>query len=156
MRKQKGDSLEEILEKKKALFVQLAKFGLVGISNTIISYSVEMLGYYVWFADSAWRGEAKILVVTGLAFVISVTNSYYWNQRYVFKSNGNITPYHHLFTYGKTVASYGVTGLVLAPVLKLWLSGLGVVYWIASLVSLFITIPLNFVMNKLWAFRSNV
>ena len=147
---------QEILNRfflaKKDLVIQFVKFGLVGISNTVISYSVEMLGYYVFFKNAGWPEPVKVFGVTALAFVISVTNSYYWNEKYVFGDKKNKTLRQHLKTYTKTVACYGVTGLVLAPCFKLCLGMFKVPYWAASLASLCLTIPLNFLLNKLWAF----
>lgn len=138
---------------KTAPLLQFVKFGLVGISNTVISYGIEMLCYYVLFANVAWADNVRIVITSVLAFLISVTHSYYWNNRYVFGTGTRKTALQHLRAYLKTVVCYGVTGLVISPLLKLWLSGMGVPYWIASLGSLVVTIPLNFIMNKLWAFR---
>ena len=138
---------------KTAPLLQFVKFGLVGISNTAISYGIEMLCYYVLFANVAWADNTRIVITSVLAFLISVTHSYYWNNRYVFGSGTRKTALQHLRAYLKTVVCYGVTGLVISPLMKMWLSGMGVPYWIASLGSLVVTIPLNFIMNKLWAFR---
>ena len=91
--------LARLEQGKLAPLVQFIKFGLVGVSNTLISYVVEMLGYYVLFVHMSFAGivsllgtlgiaatgeQMRVIVVTLLSFVISVTNSYYWNSRYVF------------------------------------------------------------------------
>ena len=144
------------------------KFGLVGVSNTLVAYAVEMLCYYVLFTDPAWARPAglpaalgltmsrRILWTNVLAFVISVTHSYLWNSRFVFKkTGGRRTPAEHARAYARTVACYALTGLILAPWLKTVLSATptpGIPYWLASLLTLLVTIPLNFVMNKFWAF----
>lgn len=135
--------------------LQFIKFGLVGVSNTLISYGIEMLCYYVLFMHTACAESVKIIVTSVLAFVISVTNSYYWNSRYVFKNGARKTLCEHIVSYLKTVVCYGATGLVLAPLLKVYVSGLGVPYWFSSLGTLIVTIPLNFVLNKFWAFAKN-
>ena len=148
--------------------LQFVKFGLVGVSNTLISYAVEMLCYYVLLTDASFDRPAealsflsagmtyRILWTNVLAFVISVTNSYYWNSRFVFKNGGvRRTAGQHVRAYLKTVACYALTGLLLAPWLKSVLSAQpspGIPYWAASLLTLIITIPLNFVLNKFWAF----
>ena len=135
--------------------VQFIKFGLVGVSNTLISYGTEMLLYYVLLKDVAWPEKAKIIATSAIAFIISVTNSYYWNHRYVFKSTDSRTWKEHLTTYIKTMLCYGVTGLVISPVLKILLSKVGVPYWMSTIVSLVVSIPLNFVLNKFWAYNDN-
>lgn len=135
--------------------VQFIKFGIVGLSNTAISYGIDMFCYYVLFVRAPWSENTKILVTAALAFTISVTNSYYWNNRYVFGSGTRKTARQHLAVYLRTVMCYGLTGLLLGPVIKLWLSDRGMAYWLSSIVCLVVTIPLNFVMNKFWAFRGN-
>ena len=43
---------------------------------------------------------------------------------------------------------------MLSPIIKILLTKISVPFFIASLGALVITIPLNFVMNKFWAFKS--
>ena len=131
--------------------VQFIKFGLVGVSNTLISYAVENGCYYWLFTSLAeWP---RVIWANVLAFVISVTNSYYWNNRFVFRKGEKLGWRTHLKTYLKTVACYGVTGLLLGPALKGLLTGWGVPYYLGSLLTLVVTISLNFVLNKFWAYR---
>lgn len=150
-----------------APLLQFVKFGLVGVSNTLISYAIEMLCYYVLFRAASFGGivralsgagiaatgeQVKVVLTTLLAFIVSVTNSFILNSRFVFKADEKQTPGQIAQAYGKTVLCYALTGILLAPVLRLWLGGMGVPYWAASLLSLIVTIPLNFLMNKFWAF----
>ena len=168
--KDKLSSLMKRLEDSRfAPLVQFVKFGLVGVTNTLIAYAVEMLCYYVLFTDAKWAAAAalpfglgdtmtrRILWTNVLAFVISVTHSYLWNSRFVFKAGaGRRTAGQHAKAYLKTVACYALTGLILAPWLKAVLSARpspGIPYWLASIMTLAVTIPLNFVMNKFWAFK---
>lgn len=134
--------------------IQFVKFGIVGLSNTAISYGIEMLCYYVLLINSPLAENVKVILTSVLAFIVSVTNSYFWNNKFVFVG-GKKDWRGHLLAYLKTVACYGITGLILSPALKILLSNWGIPYWAASLASLIITIPLNFVMNKLWAFKSD-
>ena len=138
-----------------AALLQFVKFGIVGVSNTAISYGIEMLCYYVLFVNVPWSKSVRILATSVLAFVVSVTNSYYWNNRYVFGSGTKKTVRQHLTAYLKTVACYGVTGLLLAPAIKVYVTAIGVPYWLSSLGALVVTIPLNFILNKFWAFRKS-
>lgn len=138
-----------------AALLQFVKFGIVGVSNTAISYGIEMLCYYVLFVNVPWSESVRILATSVLAFVVSVTNSYYWNNRYVFGSGTKKTVRQHLTAYLKTVACYGVTGLLLAPAIKVYVTALGVPYWLSSMGALVVTIPLNFIFNKFWAFRKS-
>ena len=172
---EKTDRIRQNNEKKglKETVVQFIKFGLVGVSNTAISYGIDQLFYYVVFRNAAMDEKLKITIVSALAFFVSVTNSYFWNNRFVFKSEARKSVGQHLAAYCKTVLCYAFTGLLLAPAIKIWLSG-GTVpaalvsrlpsflfaegsklpYWMLSIVPLVVSIPLNFVLNKFWAFRS--
>lgn len=126
------------------LLVQFIKFGIVGLSNTLISYVVYLAGV---------RLGMHYLLASVLGFVISVLNSFYWNNKYVFLQ-GNAQ--RNLFlTLIKTFLAYASTGLVLANILLyIWVDILGVSEYLAPIINLVITVPLNFVINKLWAFRN--
>lgn len=134
-----------------APLMQFIKFGLVGVSNTLISYVTEMAGYYVLLTGMASE-TLKVTIVTAASFLISTVNAYYWNNRYVFQGNRH-TVMQHLRAYLRTAACYALTGLVLAPAAKVWLVSISVPFWLASLSTLLVTIPLNFILNKFWAFR---
>lgn len=163
------NKIKALLQNEKlSSLIQFIKFGLVGVSNTAISYGIEMLCYYFLFKNTKFIGilnllallgistdgnNVKIVITTIIAFVVSVSNSYFWNNRYVFGS-GKKSFSEHFKTYFKTFACYGITGLILSPIIKILLTKISVPFFIASLGALVITIPLNFVMNKFWAFKS--
>lgn len=97
-------------------------------------------------------GEQIQVVLTTLAFIAGTIHSFLLNSRFVFRSKSKRTAGQVASSFGKTTLCYGLTGLLLAPALRLWLVGLGIPYWAASLLSLIVTIPLNFILNKCWAF----
>lgn len=123
---------------------QFVKFGVVGLSNTLISYVV----YVVFVALGI-----HYLVASLVGFFASVINAYYWNNKYVFQSEqGEQRVWWKAFL--KTVASYAGTGLVLNNILLiLWVEVAGLPEMLGPIVNLFITIPLNFLLNKYWAFK---
>ena len=126
-------------------FVQFVQFCVVGLSNTLISYLI-----YAVFVLLGWNYILGSIV----GFVVSVTNSFYWNNKYVFKQeNGKHRSI--LASYVKTFLSYAATGLVLANILLvIWVELLHLPELLGPIVSLLVTIPLNFILNKLWAFRN--
>ena len=134
----------KFLEKQWGQFMQFVKFGLVGVSNTLISYIVYLVGI---------ASGLHYLTASILGFVISVVNSFYWNNRYVFaRQEGETRSLWKSFC--KTFIAYAGTGLILNNVLLIL--QVDILRWsktIAPLVNLLITIPLNFILNKLWAFR---
>lgn len=93
------------------------------------------------------------LLASVLGFVISVLNSFYWNNKYVFQKGSEE---RNLFlTLIKTFLAYASTGLILANILLyIWVDVLGISEYLGPIINLVITVPLNFVINKLWAFRT--
>lgn len=75
------------------------------------------------------------------------------NGKFVFKkANSSIRDI--LITLGKTYLVYSFTGLILTAILiHFECEIIGIPLYIASLLNLFITVPLNFILNKFWAFK---
>lgn len=119
--------------------VQFIKFGIVGVSNTVISLVV----YYLLL----WLG-APYLIANTISWIVSVFNAFYWNNRYVFK---NDTPW--LKSLVKTYISYSVSFLVGSLLLVGFIECIGVSDKIAPLLTLVVSIPMNFAMNKYWTFK---
>lgn len=125
--------------------IQFFKFGIVGVSNTLISLGVYWMCFYLL--------HMHYQLSNLIAFVVSVTNAYYWNSKYVFKSGEKRTFREHIKAYIKAFLSYGSTYLLSAALLYIWVDRLHVSEGIAPLINLLVTIPLNFILNKKWAFR---
>lgn len=149
--------LEVIMEIKKILenerikpFVQFVKFGIVGVSNTAISYFLYV-GILFLLQGLAWKFD--YILANVVSFSISVVWSFYWNNKYVFKKaeNSRRNPWKAL---GKCFLSYGFTGFILENVLScFWIEWVGISKYVAPLINLVFTVPTNFLLNKLWAFR---
>ena len=75
------------------------------------------------------------------------------NRKFVFKSE-NEEKQSALKQLLKVYASYSITGLFLnAILLFIEETYFGIPHYIATLMNLIVTIPLNFLLNKLWAFK---
>ena len=123
---------------------QFIKFGIVGLSNTIISLGVYEVCLYL---------GVRYLPADALGLVISVINAYYWNNRVVF-GDGQKKPFgQHVRMYFKSLAAYGGAFVLNQLLLVLWVEIVGVPEWLAPFINLVITIPLNFLVNKYWTFR---
>lgn len=129
---------------------QFIKFGIVGCSNTIISYIIYLLTLFVLKPFSLpW----DYFVGNIISFLISVLWSFYWNEHFVFQVQ-NRTKTERFKSLLKTYISYGFSGLILSNILSwVWVSMLGVDKKIAPIINLSITIPVNFLLNKLWSFK---
>jgi putative flippase GtrA len=128
------------------------KFGLVGLSNTVIGYLIYAVSLKL-MRSLAILPRYDYYVAQFFMFVLSVAWSFYWNNKYVFKQQEN-TSRHILGALLKTYASYAFTSLFLSEVLlSIWVEHLGINEYLAPILSLVITVPLNFVIQKYWAFR---
>lgn len=134
----------KIKERINKLFFRLSqffKFCIVGLSNTLISYAMYSLLVYI---------NTYYILASILAFVISMVNSFYWNNKYVFTGHGNFW----LCAFFKMFCTYAATGLLLHnALLFLLVEYLSVSKYIAPILLLVVTIPLNFFVNKYWSFK---
>ena len=141
-------------EKNFEAFMQFVKFSLVGVSNTIISYVLYAASLLVL---KKWnmRGTYNYLLAQIVAFVLSVLWSFYWNNKMVFRTEQGQSRslWRSLI---KTYISYSFTGLFLSSILLvLWVQVLGISEFIAPIINLLISVPLNFIINKFWAFKKS-
>ena len=97
--------------------------------------------------------EIDYLLAQVIAFVLSVLWSFYWNNKYVFDQDEN-SERNLLRALAKTYASYAFTGLILNSVLSvIWVEVFHFSKLIAPVINLLVSVPVNFLLNKFWAFR---
>lgn len=124
---------------------QFISFGLIGGLNTILSLGIYWLVIY--------RG-GHYLLANAIAFAITVFISYVLNNIFTFKGEGKAE--WSLKTLFKVYVSYSITSLFLTSfLLWIWTDCLGINENIAPIINLFFTIPLNFLLNKIWAYKNN-
>ncbi len=147
---------------------QFIKFGLVGVSNTLISQIVYMACIAL---------GAHYLVASIIAFILSVLNAYVLQNIFVFKQDESLERRSWWQVLLKTYAAYAFTGLLLNNLLLiLWIdiikierftviltdiivkTGVNIenrktAEYIAPLLNIAVNVPINFVINKFWAYR---
>ena len=141
---------KDVSEQAIESLTQFVMFGIVGVSNTIISYVINILVLIMLRPfEIAWDYVAGNIV----AFVLSVLWSFYWNNRVVFIQEAG--QHRSIWkTLLKAYAAYGFTGIVLNNIMSwMWIAVFSVSKYIAPLINLIISVPLNFVINKLWTFK---
>ena len=124
--------------------IQFIKFSIVGVSNTAISLII----YYLFLLID----QKLYMVGNVVGWIVSVANSFFWNNRFVFRSadHGFAATVRKLL---RTYITYGATFLLTSILLYLEIDILHLsVFW-CPLCNLLITIPLNFLMNKYWTFH---
>ena len=124
----------------RPLILQFIKFGLVGVSNAIVLLVVYYALLYV---------HVHYIIAYTIGFILSVLNAYFWNNQYVFKQ-ARSTFWRKLF---RCYVSYITTFIISTVLLYLWVDVLGISDKIAPIINICITTPINFVMNKKWAFK---
>lgn len=126
------------------IWLQFLGFAIVGCVNFLVNYVVFTACFYLLGFNE------QLSNVCG--FIISVLNAFFWNNKYVFKGSRSFKEL--LISLLKTYISYGVTGLVLtAGLLYVEVQLLHIPAFIAPFINLVITTPINFFLNKLWAFN---
>lgn len=136
---------EQLFRKLPPSLVQFLKFGIVGGINTILSYGITNACYYGFHLHEQ--------ICNLLSFLITVLISYLLNSRFVFRQReGERQPWYKALA--KVYASYALTELVLMGILLFVQERLlGIPHYIATFLNLCITVPLNFLLNKFWAYR---
>lgn len=143
---------KSVSEKQWSALVQFVKFGLVGAMNTFVDYAVYLITLKLFTVLNLF-GEKAYLVSTILGFIVSFFNMFYWNNKYVFKPKDGETR-SALWSLIKLFFSYSVTGIVIKPIcMYLLVDILHFSKTLAPIPIMFITIPLNFILSKLWAFK---
>ena len=132
--------------------IQFIKFGIVGLSNTLLGYVIYVVTLRILRTAQVFP-ETDIFLAQLVMFLLSVLWAFYWNNRMVFRAREG-EKRDWLPALLKTYVSYAFTSLFLSEaLLALWVKVLGISAYIAPLINLLITVPLNFVLQKYWAFR---
>ena len=154
--------------KVKDTFIQFIKFGLVGVSNTVVSYTIYAIVFTV---------TGNYVLASVISWLISVLNAYAWQNVFVFRQEKGTKKRVWWKALLKTYIAYAFTGLFLNNVLLwLWIDVVdisrfcgGFIALIASwgitmtnrqfagylgqVLNMTVDIPINFVINKFWAYK---
>lgn len=129
----------------RQIAMQLIRFGIVGVLNNIISLTVYYL--VVHFHPSCY------LFGNALGFLVSTMNAYLCNRRFVFHAQKDKTSRGQYLL--KTYCVYTLSLFVSTALLFLLVDILGVSNNIAPLCALMVTVPMNYLMNRFWIYRSD-
>lgn len=115
------------------------KFGLVGVLNTIITIII--------FNALRFLG-VNMIGANIIGFIGGMINSYFWNNRWVFKSNSKEI---------STIIKFIIVNLIVMGIntfiLILLVENIGLNETIAQGLALILTTAVNFIGNKLWTFN---
>jgi len=120
-------------------FLQLSKFGTVGILNTLV-------GYGAFFILLNYTNYMISLVVS---HIIGVSHSYIWNKYWIFESNKIL-----LKEFLKFNMVYVAVFFANALVLIIFVNFLGLDPRIGQLIALPIVTMISFTGHKHWSFKN--
>jgi len=118
--------------------VSVVRFGIVGVSNTLLGFTV-------------FRGAHRVLPAAAsqaLSYLVGMLWSYYWNRRWTFKSQGNVASEATRFfslQVGFLLLSAAMLGLLVDH-----LHQNPTVSWLGTSA---LCTALNFVASRFWAFK---
>ena len=119
-------------------WLQLAKFGLVGLSGYVVNLVV--------YAALLGIGAHKAAFVS---FIVSAANNYWWNRHWTFSEQKGHFAHQGLRFFLVALAALAVNQLWLLVFLD-WL-GWGKI--VSQAIAIILVMPLNFLGNKLWSFK---
>ncbi|OGD63965.1 hypothetical protein A2215_01345 [Candidatus Berkelbacteria bacterium RIFOXYA2_FULL_43_10] len=135
--------------------VQFVKFGVVGVSNTLVDWAVFYL-----LTNFAFGGGSGELASKAVAFAVAVINSFIWNSAWTFKKEFKES-------IGNRDERIRRGGVVFLRFVLVSLIGWGINYYtfkytrfslgqiqIVSLIAASAAATLwNFIINKLWTYK---
>lgn len=122
---------------------QFIKFSFVGVSNTIISLGI----YYLLIGL-----KVHYMIAYTAGFLVSVCNAFYWNNKIVFTNKNEDSL---LKAFLKVFSSYGISFLMSIVLISILVELCGIPSYIAPILKMAITVPLNYILNKFWAFKEH-
>jgi putative flippase GtrA len=119
-------------------WLQLAKFGLVGLSGYVVNLVV--------YAALLGIGAHKAALIS---FVVSAANNYWWNRHWTFSEQKG-----HFGQQGLRFFVVAVGALIVNQIwLLIFLDWLGWGKIVSQAIAIVLVMPLNFLGNKLWSFK---
>ena len=126
--------------RRRANWLQLAKFCTVGASGYVVNLTVYTL---------LLRGAGvHYLAAAVCSFLVAVTNNYTWNRLWTFRGQRG-----HVAYQGMRFLVVSVAALLANLVCLRLLVALGLGKIVAQAIAIILVTPLNFVGNKIWSFR---
>ena len=146
---------KKLTDEQAEAFLQFCKFAIVGVTNTLLSYGINIIVLLTCNANGILqKNDIKTYVADTIAFILSVIWSFYWNNRYVFTEDADAKKRVWWKTLLKTYAAYSVTGIGLSFLInRVFVTMLGINEYLVLIIKLVVSVPVNFLINKFWAFK---
>jgi len=129
----------------KKLFFQAVKFGIVGFINTMINLGIVESSMYIF-------GEKALIPGNVIGFLVTIIIAFFIFIRFVFDASTQSKTRIFL----KMFLAYGSTLLLSIGFQHVLLYEFAVQKYYVPLIALFLTVPINFVLNKLFVFKEKI
>jgi len=123
--------------------VQFLKFGIVGISNTLLT------AVTIWLLLRVFHSSNYLANIVG--YVVGLVNSFIWNRRWTFENHAQIGA-----TIFKFIVTFAVSYLLQLGFLWLLLHQTGIDDYFCQLLSIVVYTVFNFFMNKYYTFKTEI
>ena len=138
-------------ESLRQVITQFFRYCFIGLSNTVLNYLIYVTCLSCIRAVSR-ELEYDYMAASIVSFSLCVFWSFFWNSRYVFQDGRESRKWVNALV--KMYLAYSVSGILLNnALLYLFISVLGISVYIAPILSLMICVPVNFILNRYWAFK---
>ena len=131
--------IKVVYEKYKNVIFEFVKFGIVGFINTINDYLTYRLCLYI---------SIEYRISTTIGFIVSSIIGYLLQKKFVFKSKASKKE-----SLVKFYVVYGSSLLLKLILVTIFVELLHVPKKYAPLLTMFITIPYNFILGKIWIYK---
>jgi len=128
--------------RKPANWLQLVRFGIVGGSGFVVNLAV--------YALCAQAIGIDYRVANVMAWLVAVLNNFLLNRHWTFDAAAGNARFQAIRFFVVSLAAEGVSLLLLTVLVQS--AGMGKVP--AQAVAVAVSMPLNFLGNKLWSFRA--
>ena len=146
-----------LTEKQLAAFRQFVRYAVVGTANTVVKILAEFL--VLWLIEkSGWDGVIGSVggfhrhLGTLAGFIACIVNSYWFNSHYTFHVVEH-TASQRAKAFIKVAISYSFAVLLLGWALNLLWEAIHLSPFIGALINAAVGTPINFLLNKFWAFK---
>ena len=145
--------LAALIGRRLAIVWQFAKFGLIGVLNTLLDFGVLN---FLSYLTKVYSGPT-LLLLNVFAFLAANVNSYFWNKSWTFSSRSR----NAAAEFGKflivSIIGFGINSLILWVLTSLVrpLAGVSPQIWenVAKLVATVVYTIWNFIGYKLIVFK---
>lgn len=151
------------MKKEGRFFIQLIKYGLVGVLNTLLTVIVIWIILFL-FSEQNDQNHTPVFVmvianITG--YTVGIINSYILNRNWTFKSNSDWRG-----SFIRFLIAFGICYIIQLGIV-LWLNSLNISFrwqtdyfiitwpYVCQLIGIVIYSLLNFLLNKYYTFKVN-